>query len=172
MDFLQMYPNGITLDHETYDAVIKTISRDVRVRSQDSECFVKLLYKFNKTLHLNYPLSWTHVRQNSWCIFAHWKMFEIIVVIHTNSIENFNLYLIFDISNFSLCGIFILTLTSSCFRPSDLPLYSTVLNKTNWTISYKLLFRTLLNVHELCNNFYLKNYKIFILNNELMNLLI
>lgn len=37
LDFLQMYPNGITLDHETYDAVVKTISRDVRVRLQNSK---------------------------------------------------------------------------------------------------------------------------------------
>lgn len=30
LDFLTMYPDGILLDAETYDAVIKTISRDVR----------------------------------------------------------------------------------------------------------------------------------------------
>ena len=32
LDFMEMFPEGILLDAETYDAVIKTISRDVRVR--------------------------------------------------------------------------------------------------------------------------------------------
>ncbi|XP_066918861.1 phosphatidylinositol 4-phosphate 5-kinase type-1 beta-like [Clytia hemisphaerica] len=47
LDFSQIYPNGITLDHETYDAVIKTISRDVRVL----ESFSIMDYSFLLGIH-------------------------------------------------------------------------------------------------------------------------
>lgn len=47
LDFLEQFPNGIVLDAETYDAVIKTISRDVRVL----ESFNIMDYSFLLGIH-------------------------------------------------------------------------------------------------------------------------
>ncbi|XP_047132994.1 phosphatidylinositol 4-phosphate 5-kinase type-1 beta isoform X1 [Hydra vulgaris] len=47
LDFLTMFPNGIPLDADTYDAVVKTISRDVRVL----ESFKIMDYSFLLGIH-------------------------------------------------------------------------------------------------------------------------
>lgn len=47
LDFMEMFPRGITLDHETYDAIIKTISRDLRVL----ESFSIMDYSFLLGIH-------------------------------------------------------------------------------------------------------------------------
>lgn len=47
LDFINMFPTGILLDSETYDAVIKTISRDVRVL----ESFNIMDYSFLLGIH-------------------------------------------------------------------------------------------------------------------------
>lgn len=47
LDFVQQFPNGINLDAETYDNVIKTISRDVRVL----ESFYIMDYSFLLSIH-------------------------------------------------------------------------------------------------------------------------
>ncbi len=54
LDFLSDVPEGLTLDQDTYSALVKTLQRDCLVRNMDEQYFVKnrvtlrILFYFNK----------------------------------------------------------------------------------------------------------------------------